>query len=82
MNYQEELKRVQALPEIGNGLAVGADIVALGTVGISDKLTLGKVYQAIYGLEAGIFADRPFVTVICNTGKHFSCHASRFRLPE
>lgn len=45
-------------------------------------LTEGKVYECLYGLEEGIFEDRPFVTVIGDTGKEVSAHASRFEVVE
>ena len=32
-------------------------------------LTEGKFYECLYGLEEGIFSDRPFVTVIGDNGK-------------
>ncbi len=52
-------------------------IIAQGVRGIRD-LTHGKQYTALYGIEEGIFACRPFVTVIDDVGKEYSCHASRF----
>jgi len=55
----------------------------LVAVGVGDcPLTKGKVYNAIYGAEEGIFETRPFVTVICDTGDAYSCHLSRFTLKE
>jgi hypothetical protein len=45
-------------------------------------LTEGKVYECLYGLEEGIFSDRPFVTVIGDNGKEVGAHASRFEIVE
>ncbi len=45
-------------------------------------LTEGKVYECLYGLEEGIFSDRPFVTVIGDNGKEVVAHASRFEVAE
>ena len=51
-------------------------------IGVSDirELTEGKVYEALYGWEEGIFENRPFVSVIDDTGKQYSCHLVRFRI--
>lgn len=57
-------------------------LIATGDRGVTGYITNGKEYFAINGLEEGIFEDRPFVTIICNTGKLWSCHASRFRIIE
>jgi len=46
------------------------------------RLTDGKVYTALYGIEPGIFQSRPFVTVIEDTGKTSSWHLSRFEIVE
>lgn len=46
----------------------------------SMSLTEGKVYECLYGLEDGIFEDRPFVSVIGDNGKEVGAHASRFEL--
>lgn len=55
---------------------------AIGVRDISDKLTTGKEYEALFGIEEGIFLDRPYVTVIGDNGKQYSCHASRFKIIE
>lgn len=57
-------------------------VIAIGTESTNGNLTKFKEYKAIRGLEAGIFANRPFVTVLGEYGKPFSCHASRFIKPE
>lgn len=54
------------------------NITAQGIRGVEDHLTQDKIYTALHGLEEGIFSNRPFVTVIDDNGKTFSCHASRF----
>jgi len=41
------------------------------------NLTIGKNYEVLRDEEKGIFADRPFVTVMGDEGR-LSCHASRF----
>ncbi len=46
------------------------------------ELTEGKLYQCLYGLEAGIFETRPFVTVIGDNGNEIGAHASRFKVVE
>lgn len=71
------------LPEVtpATKLPLYANIIALGTRDLRD-LTTGKTYQAIYGLEEGIFTSRPFVTIIDDCGKQRTLHASRFRLPQ
>ena len=46
------------------------------------NLTQGKEYVCLYGLEEGIFADRPYVTVIGDDGKKLCCHATRFEVKE
>ena len=61
------------------GIKAGEMITAYGTHGVSG-LTKGKQYQCLHGTEAGIFTDRPFVTVINDHGERFSCHQSRFEL--
>lgn len=53
-------------------------IVAIGTRDIGNYLTYGKGYIALNGLEKGIFLNRPYVTIILDNGKPFTCHASRF----
>ena len=62
-------------------LDVGQTIRCVGDRGL-DGLTAGKNYQAINGLEGGLFYDRPYVTVVGDYGKPILCHASRFVLPE
>lgn len=59
-------------------LPVGEPLVAVGTRTSDGHLVYGKIYCALKGLEAGIFPDRPFITVIGEDGKTFSCHAIRF----
>ena len=46
------------------------------------NLTEGKIYTSLKGIEEGIFIDRPFVSLIDDNGKPFSCHASRFKIKE
>lgn len=55
----------------------GQDIVCLGTRG-TPTLTRGKIYHSLFGLERGILPGSPFVTVIDDEGKRYSCHAARF----
>lgn len=57
-------------------------VIAIGTETTNGNLTKFKEYKAIRGLEKGIFENRPFITVIGEYGKPFSCHASRFIKPE
>jgi hypothetical protein len=54
-------------------------IKAIGVRGIKE-LTENKVYEALYGIEEGIFPDRPFVTVINDYNREFSCHLCRFEI--
>jgi len=56
----------------------GQEILCIGARNIENNLTNGKTYVALNGLEAGIFPDRPYVTVIGDNGTEYSCHASRF----
>ena len=57
----------------------GQKITAYGTRDLRN-LTKNKEYTCLYGTEAGIFYNRPFVTVIDDDGEKFSCHQSRFEL--
>ena len=50
---------------------------ATGVRGLSN-LTENKIYITLRGIEAGIFIDRPFVSIIDTNGKGYSCHYSRF----
>ena len=54
-------------------------IEAVGVRGLRD-LTTGKHYETIKGIEAGIFDDRPFVTIINDAGNRQSMHAKRFKI--
>lgn len=63
-------------------LGLNEEIVAIGTEGTNNNLTKFKEYKAIHGLEEGMFKNRPFITVMGDYGKPFSCHASRFIKPE
>ena len=60
-----------------SSIVPGSKITAIGTRDL-DWLTSGVDYVAINGREAGIFATRPFVTVVGDDGKKHSCHLSRF----
>lgn len=51
---------------------------AVGVRDIYHHLTANKIYTTLYGIEEGIFKDRPFVTVIDDNGKKYSCHYDRF----
>ena len=55
----------------------GEMITAHGVHGLTN-LTTGKQYECLHGTEPGIFESRPFVTVIDDNGKKYSCHQSRF----
>ena len=57
----------------------GTELIAVGTRGLTN-LTLNKVYIALYGAEPGIFPNSPYVSVIDDAGKQYSCHLSRFKL--
>jgi hypothetical protein len=59
----------------------GSRIVAVGTRDMGGQLTRGKVYTAINGREEGMFATRPYVTVVSDDGNKHSYHLSRF-IPE
>ena len=52
-------------------------IIAVGTRGLTN-LTNGREYTALNGIEPGILPSRPYVTVVDDEGKVYSCHASRF----
>lgn len=45
-------------------------------------LTEGKVYEALNGIEPGIFKNEPYVTVIDDLGKKRRWHLSRFEIVE
>lgn len=47
---------------------------------IGANLTTDKVYETLNGIEAGIFADRPFVSIVADDGKKHTYHASRFEV--
>jgi len=55
-------------------------IKCIGARTADGRLTDGKVYTALHGIEPGIFEDRPFVTVIDDLGKRWSGHLSRFEI--
>lgn len=59
-------------------LEAGEEIICIGARELG-LLVEGKRYQTLYGLEPGVFADRPYVTVITENGREGSFHASRFR---
>ena len=54
-------------------------IEAVGVRNLRD-LTTGKHYETLNGIEAGIFVDRPYVTLIDDAGSKQSMHASRFKI--
>lgn len=56
----------------------GQPITCVSPTGLRARLTTGKVYIALHGLEEGIFSSRPFVTVIDDDGEPATAHASRF----
>lgn len=58
--------------------AAGELAVCIGARTHPNHLTNGKEYEILYGLEGGVFTDRPFVTVVGDHGQPLSCHASRF----
>ncbi len=60
-------------------LEEGEEIICIGARTADGRLVNGNRYKAIKGLEEGIFAYQPYVTVIDEYGKSFSCHAARFR---
>ena len=55
-------------------------IKCIGARTADGRLTDGKVYATLNGIEPGIFENRPFVTVIDDFGKKSSWHASRFEI--
>lgn len=60
--------------------AKGETIIAVGVSGYEYQLTEGKEYVCLHGTEKGIFAGRPYVTVIGDRGREVSCHATRFAI--
>ena len=46
--------------------------------GYERDLIVGKTYEALYGLEAGIFSSDPYISVIGEDGQLCRAHASRF----
>jgi len=60
----------------------GTKLIAIGTKGLSDVITAGNTYIAINGAENGIVPFRPYVTILSDSGKEFSCHLSRFKIKE
>ena len=60
---------------------VGTELLAVGVDDIS-TLTEGKLYKSLYGWEEGIFETRPYVSIIDDSGKQYSCHLSRFIIPQ
>ena len=51
-------------------------------IGVRDlrSLTTGKHYETINGIEGGIFADSPYITLIDDDGNKQSMHAARFNI--
>ena len=60
-------------------LEEGEEIICIGARTADNALVNGKRYQALSGLEPGVFSDRRYVTVIKENGREASFHASRFR---
>lgn len=54
-------------------------IEAVGVRNLRD-FTTGKQYETIKGIEAGIFDDRPYVTILDDAGNKQSMHARRFKI--
>ena len=54
----------------------------LKAVGTRDilNLTKDKLYTSLKGKEEGIFENSPFVTIIDDYNKRFSCHFNRFEI--
>ena len=53
-------------------------LIAIGTRGLKNRLTIGKQYVTLYGIEGGVLEYKPYVTVIDDNGKKLSCHYDRF----
>lgn len=56
----------------------------LKAVGTRDilNLTKDKLYTSLKGKEEGIFENSPYVTIIDDYNKRFSCHFNRFEIIE
>lgn len=54
-------------------------IEAVGVRNLRDLRT-GAHYETLKGIEAGIFDDRPYVTIIDDAGNKQSMHANRFKI--
>ena len=54
-------------------------IEAVGVRGLRNLRT-GALYETLKGIEAGIFDDRPYVTIIDDAGNQQSMHANRFKI--
>ena len=53
---------------------------AIGTMSAGRHLTKNKIYISTSNKIEGIFEDRPFVSLIDDFGKPFSCHLCRFEI--
>lgn len=56
-------------------------LLAIGVRGLFN-LTKNKEYITLRGIEPGIFENSPFVSIIDDNGKGFSCHLGRFEIIE
>lgn len=59
----------------------GSELVATGVRGIRN-LTHGKTYTAVKPSMGGIFQDRPYVSVVDDTGAVSTWYLRRFSFPE
>ena len=59
-----------------------SELVCVRADGYEHDLTEGRVYVCLYGLEDGLFYDRPYVTVVSDKDFEISAHSSRFILRE
>ena len=77
LKMQGELKMCHKYIDNETKLFSGDSVVCRGAR-VLYCLTEGKTYTAIYGLEPGVFKDKPYITVINDLGKVSSYHAHRF----
>ena len=53
-------------------------LIATDTRDLQNRLTTGKQYVTLYGIESGLLGYKPYVTVIDNKGERLCCHYDRF----
>ncbi len=65
-----------------NNLNGAIILIAKPSRDLAGRVTTGKEYVAVNGIEGGFFPDRPYVTIMDDNGESLSCHSYRFDVKE